>query len=209
MTDTATDERPEHEIAREKLAALIAAQGLEVSSEFICFSESRNAKGGQQADGKPWLSLNWNCSVSKKGVAVLTADYSAGSGHAPAAKASAARLNLNRAKRQDKQARAELVAFECETGHPAYYGPMGYGNINRIPKAAPIMPDPVDVLASLFSDADVLDAGGFENWAADLGYDTDSRRAAAIYKVCLENSLRLRAVMGEALGEASELARQL
>lgn len=63
-----------------------------------------------------------------------------------------------------------------------------------------------DVMYSLISDASVLDAGGFESWAADFGFDTDSRKAEATYRACLENALKLRAALGDTvLAELREL----
>lgn len=63
-----------------------------------------------------------------------------------------------------------------------------------------------DVMYSLISDASVLDAGGFESWAAEYGYDTDSRKAEATYRACLENALKLRAALGDTvLAELREL----
>jgi len=60
-----------------------------------------------------------------------------------------------------------------------------------------------DVLNSLAADADVLNYSEFETWAADLGYDADSRRAEAIYDKCREQSQALRKLLDE------ELFRQL
>ena len=42
-----------------------------------------------------------------------------------------------------------------------------------------------------------LDAGGFENWAAEYGFDPDSRKAESIYRLCLEYALAMRAALGD------------
>lgn len=39
---------------------------------------------------------------------------------------------------------------------------------------------------------EVFAAGGFENWASEYGYDTDSRKAESIYQACLDIALKLR-----------------
>ncbi|TIW00620.1 MAG: hypothetical protein E5V77_09360 [Mesorhizobium sp.] len=75
------------------------------------------------------------------------------------------------------------------------YGSDGTRN-TRKPIPAPSIGD---VLQSLARDSDVLDAGGFESWAADYGYDTDSRAAESIYRACLEIAMKLRAGLGESL----------
>jgi hypothetical protein len=64
-------------------------------------------------------------------------------------------------------------------------------------KTLPILPDPADVIHSLVMDSSVLDAGGFEGWAGDFGYDTDSRSAEATYRACLEIALKMRAAFGD------------
>lgn len=61
----------------------------------------------------------------------------------------------------------------------------------------PILPEPRDVIYSLVMDSSVLDAGGFENWAAECGYDTDSRKAESIYAACLDLALKMRAALGD------------
>ena len=57
-----------------------------------------------------------------------------------------------------------------------------------------------EVLNCLQMDASMLDqAADFEDWAADLGYDADSRSAETIYKGCVEQTTRLKEFMGEDL----------
>lgn len=55
-----------------------------------------------------------------------------------------------------------------------------------------------DVMDCLCSDtASIENTSGFEDWAADLGYDPDSRRAEAIYEQCDEQAGELRAFLGD------------
>lgn len=57
-------------------------------------------------------------------------------------------------------------------------------------------PTAVEVMDCLCADAaGIENATGFEDWAADLGYDPDSRRAEAIYKQCGELADELRAFL--------------
>jgi hypothetical protein len=42
-----------------------------------------------------------------------------------------------------------------------------------------------------------LDYACFEDWAQELGYDTDSRNAEAIYRACLDIGLKFRAMVGQ------------
>mgnify|MGYP001439538122 CR=1 FL=1 len=46
-------------------------------------------------------------------------------------------------------------------------------------------PDMTDVLENLLSDSDADGYATFEDWADDMGYDSDSRKAERIYNACL------------------------
>lgn len=58
-------------------------------------------------------------------------------------------------------------------------------------------PDLVDVLYCLIMDSEVLERSGFEEWADEYGYDLDSRKAEQTYRLCVEQSLKLRALIGQ------------
>ncbi len=72
------------------------------------------------------------------------------------------------------------VPFSCGLG------------IEREPTAA-------DVLECLLSDYFTVNNGLFDDWCAELGYDTDSRKAERTYTTVLRQSDRLSAFLGEAL----------
>ena len=171
-----------HDLTKEERAAKVAALGLTIEAVFVPFSQSRN-----KAEKMP--SLNWRVIVKRNGRAVLETDYVAGCGHAPSYKQHFGRRTIE-VKEND-----ERVKWECEYGRPA-----GKFTNTRSPSQgqATIKPDTLDVLASLAMDSNVLDAGGFEDWARDLGFDTDSRKAEATYKACIEIALKLRAALGDA-----------
>lgn len=68
----------------------------------------------------------------------------------------------------------------------------GYG-ISGEPTAA-------DVLNCLASDsASVENARSFEDWASDLGYDPDSRKAEKIFKACETQAEKLKKFLGDDL----------
>ena len=189
MTDTMTEQTP-----RQKVNALIAELGLTITAEFVPYSQSRHAKLDPWRD-KPWRSLNWRVTVNVRELKrrddegkdyhlrpILTTDYTQGEGHCPAYKAAA--LGNPKSIMRDK-----AIAMECETGRRYAVG--GFGGSKLTPPAA------ADVLCSLVSDSDVLDCSKFEEWASNLGYDTDSRSAEAIYRSCLEIALKLRNGLGD------------
>ncbi len=53
------------------------------------------------------------------------------------------------------------------------------------------------MLYSLSLDSSILDHPNYESWAAEYGMDPDSRRGEACYRLCLENTLKLRAAIGD------------
>lgn len=57
-------------------------------------------------------------------------------------------------------------------------------------------PKPGDVLNCLILDASGVDQP-FEDWASDLGYDPDSRKAEAVYRACQDTRYKLRDLLGE------------
>lgn len=170
--------------ARDKLKAAIDALGLRVTATFIPFSQSRNK-------GEKHLSLNWLVTLERKhGEAwrpILTTDYGAGVAHCPAYK-----LSVREAGGRDSIMREKMLRHECETGR-TYKRFSVPGSPIR-----PILPDECDVIHALVSDASVLDYSNYESWADDMGYDEDSRKGEATYKLCLEIALKLRNGIGEA-----------
>lgn len=73
------------------------------------------------------------------------------------------------------------------------YFSQGYGHNGREPEVTSVL----DCLASEASS--VENAQGFEDWASDFGYDTDSRKAEKIYHTCEHQAKRLRSFLGEDL----------
>jgi hypothetical protein len=72
------------------------------------------------------------------------------------------------------------------------YFSQGYG-ISGEPTAARVL----DCLAS--DSSSVENARSFEDWASDLEYDPDSRRAEKIFKTCEKQAERLKKFLGEEL----------
>ena len=63
-------------------------------------------------------------------------------------------------------------------------------------------PELADVLDCLASDAGGYEnASDFDNWCAEYGYDTDSRRALKIFKAVERQSKRLLSLLGESAYE--------
>lgn len=156
--------------------------GLTMTTTFVPWSVSRN-----KDEKNP--SLNWKVTIHKDGRPALTVDYSAGMAHCP---------YFNRIKFPHRTTVDDLetIKAECETGKPHYFFHSA-GRPFLSPGKGPIEPRLDDVLASLVLDAEVLDHPCFESWAEEHGYSTDSRKAEATYRACLDIALRLRAAIGE------------
>jgi len=61
-------------------------------------------------------------------------------------------------------------------------------------------PETQDVLECLSSDCvSVENTQSFEDWASDLGYDMDSRKAYKTYKICQKQAERLECFLGKSL----------
>ncbi len=189
---TAPDWRAEIKAANAKRRELMERLGLSIASTFIPWSQSRNK-------GEKNPSLNYRVELRRAAPApnvppysvILETDYSMGMGHCPAYKAPVAKMGNRNSVMRDK-----CIRWECEHGKTANYLE-GLDTIT--PKGGPaILPDPLDVMDSLLLDVGVIDCASFEEWARDLGYDPDSRKAEAIYRVCLETALKMRAALGDA-----------
>ena len=167
------------------------------------FSKSRNAAENHR-------SLNWRITLVqryKNGEGddryrdIITTDYTQGFGLAPAYKAS-----VKQAGSAYSMLRASAIERETETGRITVFAPGGLAMFQN-GKAIPA-PSAADVVYSLAIDADVLNYARFEDWADELGFNSDSRKDEAIYKQCMADALQLRAGIGQEALSALQLAAQ-
>jgi hypothetical protein len=130
-----------------------------------------------------WAHDRWEITISYEGRSLST-EYKTGLGHRALA-------------RGTNKTFKGLVAM--------YYGKRVDGtatanmNVEQAAMAGlivPVKPDLVDVMHSL-----LMDAGGasetFENWCANFGYDSDSRRALNTYLECQKISDSMNKVLGQ------------
>jgi hypothetical protein len=176
--------------------AIAERAGLTMESTFVPYSQSENSKGNGP-DGKPWESLNWRVTLKRDGRDILTTSYSQGTGYCPA----------DKRKWDTKPDKAKAIALEIETGKMATRSVALSGRPVATQRPIP-GPSIGEVMQSLVRDADALHSAGFDDWAADYGYDTDSRKAESIYRACLEIGQKLRAGLGQALLDELRLAAQ-
>jgi hypothetical protein len=160
-----------------QIDAFLLTLGIHYAAQFVPFSMSRNAKSAPKLSD---LTLNWRVSLSKAS-AVLTTDYQAGIGHIP---------GYSVLQRQTVDS-VDAVRRTCESGKH-YQAGRTYAFKDLDPPALR------DVLYCLIQDASAIDCPRFEDWAADYGFDTDSRKGEAAYRACLETGLSLRSLIGDA-----------
>lgn len=111
--------------------------------------------------------LRWRVSVRRNGRPFHETDYSAGCAYSPEHQKNRGRVTA-------------AVVAECETG-------IVYGT--RFTAVPP--PSAADVVHCLILDASGTDER-FEEWAASLGYDPDSRTAERVFNACRETAAALR-----------------
>lgn len=172
--------KQEAEKQKAMIRSFMTDHGIDITSKFVPFSQSRNAENdkGRNPDKR---SLNWKVTLTVGNRVIMTTDYMAGLAHCPSYKQST----------RWTQAYTALIIHETETGTTAKQAPWG------IAKGNPIKPDVCDVLYSLVMDSNVIDYAKFEDWADEYGYDPDSRSAEKIYRACLEIGLVFRNALGE------------
>lgn len=189
-------------ITHADLDAAIAALGLTYEASFVPQSMSRNA-------GETHRSLNWKIRIGREGSKVtIVTDYMQGIGHVPGYPQSLPKTLYFEPLWKDYDGASESGKYPHEplAKHVHEHGTRldirhGY-QMRQLPK-----PELRDVLYSLVSDSDAADST-FEDWASDLGYDTDSRKAEAMYRACLDIGSRLRSLIGSAaLEQLRELFR--
>ena len=118
------------------------------------------------------MSMKWIVNVLCNGKHVLTTDYTQGSYFCPSRPKGLGNLTV---------ADVENIRRDCAT-QPRSGQPV----------------DPLDALWGIARDCQSVEqARGFEDWANEFGYDTDSRKAEAIYRTCVDQWKALRHYIGD------------
>lgn len=178
--------------ASENLEALAGEMRLTLKTTFVPWSQSRDYEAGKPIGER---MAQWRVTLERDGRPILTTDYGQGIAHLPAYKAPGL-------GEQSCAYRMEAVGRELETGRTWRSEHFSSGPIPG--------PNLADVVWSLCMDAEVLQYRSFEDWASNLGYDTDSRKAEATYRECLAIALQLQAGLGAAnLERLQEAAREV
>ena len=170
------------------LPQLIESLGVTVESRYLGVQR----EPGDKKTGEPgWLHFAFAVTVKRAGrPAAIETPYRLGVGHVklPAAPTFETLYAVgDRSKTEnilDALRRGKRIRPEYEREERAIYGAAA--------RKQGLAPKPADVLHSLISDGDAyFDSLTFEEWAGNLGFDTDSRNAEAMYRACDETGRHL------------------
>jgi hypothetical protein len=172
----------EQSLMRDLISDLLLLEQIEFKAVFVPQSASRNS-----TDKNP--CLNWRVSFTRtldRGEGAIphhrsmATDYMQGIGHVPGYLHPYGRLTIH------EEEKLKGFTAAAETGlYPVRFG------VKPLPA-----PHAGDVLHSFISDRSVSDARSFEDFANEYGYDTDSRKAEAIYRSCLKQTSEAEYVFG-------------
>mgnify|MGYP000853982119 CR=1 FL=1 len=144
----------------------------------------------QPAKTVPSPQLHWVCTLAK-GQRHISIPYREGCAHVIG-------YQHYHKNQYEKRLHDEMIRAVCETGQYVKNKRSWLSESYIQFKATQPDPKLTDVLYCLVMDAYVLDTSGFEEWAKDYGYNTDSREAEKMYKQCIEQSLQFKNLIGQA-----------
>lgn len=166
-----------------ELDQFIGSLGLEYDAKFVPASKA--------IDADDWDSIHWEITLSNSGHHnPMSFPYRQGVGHLPGFPTSRT-INMQNNMKQ-----------ALETGlYPKDWNAQDFPRLYNLP-----FPELRDVLYCVVMDADALNYSCFEDWADNLGYSSDSRKAETIYNTCLRQALTFRLLIGgKALEQLSTL----
>ena len=133
-----------------------------------------------------WQHISYVVAVDHAGQEVWKGNYHIGVGHVDPKKAGNA-WNGFQASKLTESERAMLHAWQTRPG-VKFSDPLNQAKLAaKLAKMQSVTPQLEDVCHSLLSDgAAHFDSLTFEEWASDLGYDTDSRKAEKTFTACVE-----------------------
>jgi hypothetical protein len=152
-----------------------------------------------------WLCIAYSVRLEYKGRSVIETDYCLGVGHV---KPKGARFTSWALTTDESRL---LKHWQSNPG-AQFSNKQTWADVAaKLAKAQKVVPQLADVMHSLMMDGEAFfDATTFEDWAANLGYDADSRKAETIYKACDDIGRKLaRGIPSEVLAQVREIVSEL
>ncbi len=173
----------EFEDMRAAVLAVLAREGITYTAQFVPQSISRHSAEKDK-------TLNWRITFTRPHPTnrCMSIDYSQGIGHIPAITGKSYPLEMQLRAREASETGKYQVAAD----------------LRRV-KSLPV-PAVADVVHCLVMES-TNDHNGFEDWAHEYGYDTDSRKAEETYDACRKQTRDAENVFGRAV--LTELAKIL
>lgn len=155
-----------------------------------------------------WHAIAYDCVLSRNGRTVWEGEYKLGVGHVKAEHWKRAHESVGKNNRNGLTLRPHAFAIEMLVKRPnvQFRDPKAHAAaaaaVAGVLGVAPTLPE---VLSWLLTD-NPNDAS-FGEWCAELGYDSDSRKAEGVYNACCEVGRMLRrAFTPEELAQLAEAA---
>jgi hypothetical protein len=202
------DNRPDYELAREELRALVAS--LKLDAVVSPASGAVDNEKGQ--DGKPraWVHLLYTITVRGE-----VFSYRMGEGHVPWDKVNARDysilINGKKALGLTLDQRNMVQRKKAQPGihWAAHMLDAWAATCAAIANAAGVAPDVGEVLGCVARDGEAVHMS-FDDWCGEFGYDSDSRKAEETYNQCVKEGRKLRRFMTPAqIEKLSELSARL
>ena len=169
------------------LPQLCEKHGVTIESRFIGLRETP----AETKATRPWKHFLWSVTL-KRGSQMIDTPWKAGIGHAKKG------FDDNVALARESQRTGTPLISGRETQQPGDKLATVY---------LPTPPIAADVLHSLILDSSACDMS-FEDWCADYGYDTDSRKALDTYIEYQNIGNKVRAFLGREFSEFQIAAQE-
>lgn len=190
---TETTNRPEYEVANEQAKSLFESLGITAT-----VSQPRPAV---RDNDWPCIEYDVNFTNGRKS---WTAQYRIGVGHVKIPRSTSCNL-MGLTNSEESLLYALQNNPHAKAKDPSLHASLA----TKLAKAQKVTLSCFEVFAQCCNDGLSAQDQSFENWAADFGYDADSRKAEKIYDECRAVWFEVLALAGEAnVRKLAELASQ-
>lgn len=169
-----------------------------------CGAPSGEVEKGEQGD---WPHIAYTITLFHHNKRILSTDYRLGIGHV---KPEECKLSFMVQRQFTANEESFLEAWKRNPRTNFKDKELQASVAAKLAKLQKVAPNLAEVLNSLLSDGTAFFNGEtFEEWAGNYGYDTDSRKAEAIFKACDLIGRQLNKISREILDKAREATQDM